>query len=257
VEADEADRSDALRRRLYAPDATAEDLAAFRATQAAPPSTSPPREAVDPVPPPTVDGRHGHRGRVLAAVGGVLLVAAVVGALLTTRSVGASIAPTTAASPRVAEPDAQARIPASSAARMRFAMSLQMGDHAGILDYFLKNPTALPPMLRTPRHADSTEYSGQGSSTIALDPSALAEHGGRVTVVLVTDRTATFSWDAGRIAQHNDRSGPVVTLASHAGSAQVGEPVSVTFRYTGSPPARLSLYLDDTVKWGAVVVFTD
>jgi hypothetical protein len=250
VDPEESERADALRRRLYAPGVTDEDVAAFRATQAEVP---PPPESEDP-PPPLRPGRG--RGRALIAVGGVLLVAAVVGVLLTARSLDASIAPTTSAA-LSATPDPQVRMPASSADRMRFVLSLQVGDRAGLLVYLSGHRTAIPPMLSTTSRAASTEYSGQGSSTFALDPSALAAHGGRVTVILVTDRAATFSWEAARIAQLNDRSGPVMTLGSHAGSAPVGQPVSSTFEYEGAAPTRLSLYLDETVKWGAAVVFTD
>lgn len=182
-----------------------------------------------------------------------MVVAAVV-ALLTTHPLAA----TTAASPTpsATAQTTQSRIPASSTARQQFVRSLQAGGSPGLLNYLYGHPSYLPGSVPTEGREDSTEYSGRGTSTIVLDPSELAERGGWVTVIVVTDRAATFSWRAERIAQANDRSGPVLTVASHAGSARAGEPVTSAFGYSHDAPARLSVSVDGTVTWGAVVVFT-
>jgi len=186
------------------------------------------------------------------AAGSVLLVVAGVVLLLTTHP----LAPISAATPTPSAtgPVAQTGITAAVADRMRFVVALQAGDRAGVLDYLSTHARFLPAELRTTSRAASTEYSGQGSSAITLDPSELAEHGGRMTVIVVTDRAATFSWQAQPAARS---SGAAATLASHAGSAPVGEPVTSTFEYARHAPARLALFLDETVKWGVVVVFTD
>jgi hypothetical protein len=246
VGADDDEQVDALRRRLYAPGVTEDDVAAYRAAQPEPVTEEPPDE---PSPPQ-------QRGRAAVAVGAVLVVAAVVGALLAVRSPQVAI-PTRSVAVPTATPVAQYPVPASAAQRLRFVDALQSGDRAGILPYLMAHPDDLPPMLRTTQRAASDEFSGQGSSAIGLEPSALAAEQGRITVLLVPARAPTYSWQAERIAEENDRSGPVLTVASHAGSAAAGQPVSVTVPYDDGAPKRLSLYLDETVKWGVAVVFTD
>lgn len=250
----EAARLDALRRRLYAPGVTDDDVAAYRSAEtdaASHEPTAPPARVV------------AHRRRAVIVAGGVLLVFAAVAALLIAHPLAAITASRTASratstsSPSPSAGIAQAAVPASASTRSTFVHLLREGEGPGLLQYLYENPTFLPGNLRTTSRADSTEFSGIGTSTIALDPSASAQHGGRVTVILVTDRAAAFSWSAERIAQRNDRSGPVVTLASHPGTTRPGEPVSSTFVYDGDAPARLALDLGGAVHWGAVVVFTD
>lgn len=246
----DAERLDALRRRLYAPGVTQDDVAAYRSAETGAASqepTAPPARIV------------AARTRATIVAGGVVLVVAAVAALLITHPLAAVTAPraTSTSTPSTPAGITQARVPASSSTRLMFVDLLQEGGGPGLLQYLYGNPTFLPANLRTNSRADSTEYSGLGTSTIALDPSASAQHGGRVTVILVTDRAAAFSWSAERIAQRNDRSGPVVTLASHPGTTRPGEPVTSTFVYDSSAPARLALNLGGTVHWGAVVVFTD
>lgn len=252
----EAARLDALRRRLYAPGVTEDDVAAYRSAEtdaASHEPTAPPARVV------------ADRRRAVIVAGGVLLVVVAVAALLITHPLAAITASraasrATSTSSPSSSPSAgiaQAAVPASSSTRSTFVHLLREGEGPGLLQYLYENPTFLPGNLRTTSRADSTEFSGSGTSTIALDPSASAQHGGRVTVILVTDRAAAFSWSAERIAQRNDRSGPVVTLASHPGTTRPGEPVSSTFVYDGGAPARLALDLGGAVHWGAVVVFTD
>lgn len=246
----EAARLDALRRRLYAPGVTEDDVAAYRSAEtdaASHEPTAPPARVV------------AHRRRAGIVAGGVLLVVVAVAALLIAHPLAAITAPrtTSTSTPSPSAGIAQAAVPASASTRSTFVHLLREGEGPGLLQYLYENPTFLPGNLRTTSRADSTEFSGSGTSTIALDPSASAQHGGRVTVILVTDRAAAFSWSAERIAQRNDRSGPVVTLASHPGTTRPGEPVSSTFVYDGGAPARLALDLGGAVHWGAVVVFTD
>jgi hypothetical protein len=246
----EAERLDALRRRLYSPDATPEDRAAYEAAEVA-------AGAAHPAP---ADRPAPRRFRAGVLVGAVLLVVAGVAGLVTTHPLTPLTTPS--ATPAVTATAAAAaagdeRIPAASASRLRFIRALRSGDRAGLLDYLYGHSPLIPAEIRTTGRADSTEYVGLGSSLIALDPSRLAERGGRVTVIIVSDRPATYSWQAERVAQSNDRSGPVVEVASHRGSTRPGEPVSFTFRYGDGAPGRLALQLDDAVRWGAAVVFTD
>jgi len=255
----EAERLDALRRRLYAPDVTEAEVAAYRA------AAERSAEAEAPA--------HDHRGRPAAAAkrvphgrrallgGGVaaLLVTAGIAVLVTTHPLAAftgaaaSPTPSVTAATRLIEGE----VPTSVASRAEFVSALQGGREPGLLEYLYEHRTYLPAAISTPRRAASTEYAGQGSSTLALDPSDLTQAGGRVTVFLVLDRPATYSWRAQRVAQLKDPSGPVLELAEQAGSNRAGEPTTTTFRYEGRAPTRLAVYTDETVKWGAVVVFTD
>ena len=253
----EAERLDALRRRLYAPDVTEAEVAAYRAAAG--------RRAAAEAPAQEHRGRptraaapHGRRRLVGGGVA-VLLVAAGIAVLVTTHPLaaftGAAPSPTPSVTrlPRLIEGE----VPTSIASRAEFVSALQGGREPGLLEYLYEHRTYLPAAISTPRRAASTEYAGQGSSTLALDPSDLTQAGGRVTVFLVLDRPATYSWRAQRAARLQDPSGPVLELAEQAGSNRAGEPTTTTFRYEGRAPTRLAVYTDETVKWGAVVVFTD
>lgn len=246
------ERLAALRRRLYAPGATDEDVAAYRAV------ARPARPADDAVPPA---GRAADAGGPSRRAAVVVLGAVVVGgaALLGTVRLVAGERPRPTASPAPTRDPrlTSAVLPASAATRDRFAAALQGGESAGLLDYLYGHPSYLPAAMRAYGRADSTEYAGQGTSTIALAPSRDADRGGRFTVVLVADRAASFSWRAERLAERNDRSGPVVAMATHAGTLRAGEPASCTLAYDDGAPSRLAVYVDETVKWGAVAVFTD
>lgn len=252
----ETARLDALRRRLYAPDVTDDDVAAYRDASRQAEAAAPAPAAGSGSPARRVP-RPGRRATALAGGGAVLLLAIAIAVLVTAHPLAAITAagrtPTPTAPPSLVE----GQITTSVAARLSFVQALQAGDEPGLLDYLYSHRAYLPPAISTPRRASSTEYAGQGSSTIPLEPSALTQHGGRVTVILVLDRGATYSWRAERLEERNDRSGPVLALAEQAGRARAGEPTTATFRYPAGAPSRLAVYLDETVKWGAVVVFTD
>lgn len=267
----EQDALDARRRRLYAPGATDADLAAYRDAAPGPAPMPGPRSAPEMAPRSGAGARQAaprlrlrlrlRRGVVLGAAGTLLVVvAAVVVVVQQGPAGGFSPAPsTTRATLRAAAPAPTTvadRVPVAAAVRTAFVRALDAGRAPGVLDYFFEHPRALPPSLRTTVRAASTEYSGRGTRTIALDPSQLAALGGRMTVVVVLDRDADFSWRAERIAQDDDRSGPVVPVGSYSGSGRAGEPTSVTI-VTDGAASRLAVFVDESVRWGAVVVFTD
>ncbi|WP_147392065.1 hypothetical protein [Amnibacterium setariae] len=258
----DAARLDALRRRLYAPDVTEADVAAYRAAQARAedaPAAHPVRAVrrTSPAAASAARPEVSRRTALVAAGGGAAAIAAAV-VVLTGRPFAGLVAQDARPAPTAtARRIGAAVLPASLGTRRRFVAALQGGGQAGLLEYLYGHPVLLPASMRSYARADSTEYSGQGTTTIALAPSRLAEAGGRFTVVLVTDRAATFSWRAERIAERNDRSGPVVLVGSHAGSGRAGEPTSFTFAYDVGAPLRLVVYTDETVKWGAVVAFTE
>jgi hypothetical protein len=247
----EAERLDALRRRLYAPDVTEAEVAAYRAAAEQQAEAEAPAHEHRSRPARTA-APHGRRALVASSAAGIAVLVTT-HPLAAFTGAAASPTPSVRALPRLIEGE----VPTSIASRADFVSALQGGREPGLLEYLYEHRTYLPAAISTPRRADSTEYAGQGSSTLALDPSDLTQAGGRVTVFLVLDRPATYSWRAQRAAQLQDPSGPVLELAEQAGSNRAGEPTTTTFRYEGRAPTRLAVYTDETVKWGAVVVFTD
>ena len=232
---------DDLRRRLYGPDASPEDVARYEAAagEAEVDSESPPRRAP--------------RRRWVAVSGGVL---AVVVALAVGVVAGRpSAAPT--ASAAQASGVIVAQLPAPAPARTAFEEGLVAGGNSGLLDYVYGHPDLLPPAILTVGRADSTEYSGEGTTTLSLSPSALAERGGRATVILVLARSGKYGWRSIRVAGTSAGvvSGAAVTSAG--GDAQAGAPVAGTFSYGRGAPSRLTVVVADGTRWGAVVVFTD
>ena len=236
---------DDLRRRLYSPDASAEDVARYEAAAGeaeGDPVSLPHRD-----PPP--------RRRWIAVSGGLL--AAVVAVALGV-GVGAG-RPSVAASPSAAPNTGiiVAQLPAPAPARTAFEHALVAGRESGLLAYVYAHPDLLPPAIRTVGRADSSEYSGEGATTLSLSPSALAERGGRATVILVLARSGKYEWRSIRGAGTDGgvMSGPAVTSAG--GEAQAGAPVAGTFAYGRGAPSRLTVVVADGTRWGAVVVFTD
>jgi hypothetical protein len=237
---------DELRRRLYGPDASAEDVARYEAAAGDAAGTE--AEGVSESP-----ARRVPQGRWIAVSGGVL---AVVGALAVGVVAGRpSAAPTPSAAP--ASGVIVAQLPAPAPARTTFEEALVAGGNSGLLDYVYRHPELLPPAILTVGRADSTEYSGEGTTTLSLSPSALAERGGRVTVILVLARSGKYEWRSIRVAGTSAgfASGSAVTSAG--GEAQAGAPVAGTFSYGRGAPSRLTVVVADGTRWGAVVDFTD
>lgn len=240
------DDLDALRRRLYSPNVTPEDVARYEAAAGVveeDPSSTAPRA---PAPVRTLRRR-------AFAVGGV--VAVVAGGLAVSRAATRSrLARPTPGPPSASAPSTRttgvidARIPTGASVRTELVGRLRAGRTAGVLDLLEADPGLLPPQLLTVGRAASTEYSGTGPTLLRLDPSALAERGGRATVIVVLARTGGYTWAA-------DRRDTLVV--AHAASAEAGEPVSSTFAYGPGAPDDLMLLVPDRARWGAVVVFTD
>ena len=239
----EDDGLDELRRRLYAPDVTDADLAAYRAAE----SAEEPATAVA-----GTARRLPLAGRAGAIVAATLLVAAGVVAVGIAHPFAASIP-----APSPASSTSAGRIAVSADVRDGFIRDLRADVDPGLLAYLDAHPAALLEALRTAGRADSTEFTGVGPSTLSLSPTSAAEKAGHVTVVLVTDRRVAYDWRATTVAVSNDRSGPEPAVAVHAGRADPGAPVSGTVGYSGGVPTRLTLLLSTGVRWAAVVVYTD
>lgn len=232
---------DVLRRRLYAPGVTAEDVARYEAVAGL--QAEPADEASAPEPP--------RRPRRLVVVGAAVLAAVVLAGsgVALVRTSARPVVPTPTASPASTVPEViDARIPVAASTRAGLAARLRAGRSAGMLDLVEADPGLRPPQLLTVGRAASTEYSGTGPTALRLDPSALAERGGRATVIVVLAATGGYTWRADR----GDR-----LIAAHASAAQAGAPMASTFAYGPGAPDRLLLLVPDRARWGAVVVFTD
>jgi hypothetical protein len=245
---------DDLRRRLYGPDASAEDVARYEAATA---RSGPALERLD-----RVDQAARRTGApvlvvvavtalvVGVAVGRVLLPAAP--AAVPTRSVSAG-ASTGAATAAIIGAD----VPTPASDRAAFVSALRSGRQAGMLDSFFGDPDRLPPQLRTVQRAASTEFRGSGPGTLPLSPSALAERGGRMTVIVVLDRAGDYWWRASRAVPAAKGADVERDVAADGGGAQAGAPVAGTFHYGRGAPTSLSVVVAAGTRWGAVVVFTD
>ena len=235
---------DDLRRRLYGPDASAEDVARYEALTTAPETTLP--EAEQPPARP-------RRRRSAVVAGGAVVAAVVVGIGIGVVAGRPAPAPTPSSTSGVLE----AALPAPAPVRSAFERALGAGGDAGLLTYLYAHPTVLPPAILTVGRADSTEYSGEGTTTLSLSPSALAERGGRATVIIVLAQSGRYSWRTVRVAGTNPRFAAGAAVTSESGQAQAGAPTAGTFSYGRGAPSRFTVDVADGTRWGAVVVFTD
>ncbi len=246
----EDEELDALRRRLYAPGAGREDVARYAAATGAAEEPAAP----DAPPPPVNRGRH----RRVVAAGVTVLVALAVAAAVGTAAGHPIAGPTSSASPSTSpEADAvdESALPVPASVRVGLVARLNGGEPADLLDLLEADSGLLPPQLRTVGRADSLEYSGEGTTTLALSPSALADRGGRVTVIVVLAQPGRYTWRASRVVQRPTVHEQVV--ASHGGEAGPGAPVAATVGYGRGAPSRLAVLVPAGTRWGAVVVFTD
>lgn len=243
----EDEELDALRRRLYAPGAGREDLARYAAATGGPDSLAIP-EAPPPPPPRS-------RRRPVVVAGVAVLAAAAAAAAVGTAAGCPTAVPTSSASPSASSAIDEADLPVPASVRIGLVARLNGGEQAGLLDLLEADPGLRPPQLRTVGRADSTEYSGEGTTTLALSPSALAERGGRATVIVVLAQAGRSTWRASRLVERPTPHEQVV--ASHSSAAGSGAPVAATVGYGRGAPTRLTVLVPDGTRWGAVVVFTD
>lgn len=228
---------DALRRRLYRAEATEQDLVRYRQTLrrgARRPATAPLRRTLP------------HRRMALLLLAGLLTGALVV---LTTPQ---RTAPTT--SPARASPGPEpVALTVAADARAAFVRSLEQGRGAGLAQYFFQHPDARPPAVTTLSRAATEEHDGVGTQAVGLAPSDLADHGGRITVMLTLARTARARWRA-------VRSGAQATaddLRGRRTEQLAGLPVSTTVGYRATAPDRLLIEAAPGVRWDVVVVFSN
>ncbi len=232
------DDGEALRRRLYRPDALAEDVAAYLATapglHAPPPAAAPPHRRLP-------------RGRPLRGrlVAGAAVLAAVAAAVAVGRA-----APATAGRPapqpaavRITAP-APTPLPTSSvdaAARAAFVRKVAVGGDAGLALWWDGGPGLV-------------EVHGSGPATIPI-PTARTGRAGHLTVLLVLGADGAAGWTAARFVIHDDRTIHLAPTAGASGGLRAGIPTAARVDYpAGGRPQRLVVQVPVDVQWGAAVV---
>lgn len=232
---------DALRRRMYAPGATEDDVRRYRLASAPVPVSTPGR-----APGLKERVRPRRRGRPAWWWMAPIAAAVAVGAI-GLGAVRQDAAPRPAPTPVV--------VPA--AARDRFVADLRYGAATRISDYFVAHPDRLPTVLTAAHRAEVGQLAAVGPGALDLYPSAIAESGGRLTVVVVAAADAPMRWSATRDARTRGVPARPVVVASSAGSLTAGLPAAATTAYRSGAPTRIHVDLPAGVHWAAFAALTD
>lgn len=232
-----ADEQEALRRRLYEPGASADDVAAYSALRVG----EPPGEAA---PASAAPARRRPSGWIVVAAG-LVAVLAIAGGLLA-RPAREAVRP---------RPTADvAAVAVTTPERIAFIRALVQGGSAGVSSWLDQHARSLPGVLATATRSDTTELQGDGTRRIRLDPPSVGDDGGHVTVLLVSAVDARVTWTL-------LRDGPDPALGAVAGTSTADQEAgglsaaSVSWS-PGGRPRRLLVVAPDGVRWGAAVVFS-
>ena len=249
---------DVLRRRVYEPDASDADRERYRlaleaaAAPAEPPAAAEVAEsgeaaggsAPGSAPEPPSAARIRRRSRLV--IGGIVLAIAVTVAIATHPW-----------SPPVPSGPQSRPLAIPSAARHGFIAGLDRGGSADFGRYIYDHPDARPAEVTTLNWAESEEHVGTGTATVALDPSALANHGGHLTVVVILARDAVSAWTAlGSRPDPHYSEPPGIPVTVH-GRQTAGVPGTATLPYARLAPTVLSVEVPAGVRWDAFVVFSN
>ena len=230
------DDAEDLRRRLYAPGASAEDVERFHGADAAPRAV-----VVEVATPPPARPR-----RLLP-----LLAVAVLGVLVV---VGLSVARATTAT--------QAAIPAPTPVRMtaddrqEIENNLADGNGAGIAAFLVTHRA--PPALVDVRRAFTVERTGIGDGIAQIAPVTAETFQGHATVLIALERSGDAGWTLFR--RHVDPSGEqqLVPQRQRRGVQDAGALTTDTFRYaSGDRPVEVHVQAPTGVRWGIAIVFSD
>jgi hypothetical protein len=220
---------DALRRRLYSPDVTAEDRERYRLATAAAVDEQP-----EPAPPRTAAPRPAHRRRLLLIGATTVLTAAAAAALLPH-------------APATSTPRPPAPVAVDPATRGLFVQNLNLTGSAGLVGYILEQ-SVVPLSVA---HTSIVERSGTGPRTLALPVGGMPARG-HAPVYLVTGRAAAAAWTASALRSAGDGRDRLLPVAVRAGRQRAGVPTVAAF--PGRPPLRLRVAVPKGVRWGAAVV---
>lgn len=239
---------DALRRRLYEPDVTPDEVQRYRALLQLTPSSPAAEPEPDPRPSRT-------RWRLLLAVGVAAAVAVGTVALAATpRPVQHPVAIPSAAPTSVRTPpldDPVLALPAS--VRASFAAALRAGRSAGVLRYLAAHPEEVPAGVPAEARAAPQEHDGHGSALVSLTPSAAAQHGGRLIVAITVDRTAAVTL---QVLRADSGMQSFFERLDGGSPATPGLPVVRTIVYDGEAPTIVQLAVPKGLHWDLVTVFT-
>ncbi|WP_375387555.1 hypothetical protein [uncultured Amnibacterium sp.] len=238
------DDADALRRRLYGPDASAEDVARYEAVATdAVAAVAPIADAPDR---PAPRSRRPRRRLTPVVVVAVAVVVAAIGV----------------AALRVGEGQRQGGIRAPQVAssdrsdREGFQQNLAEGREAGIAAYLVthRSPEALSGATRY----FTIEKAGTGTVDLPLAPVPADTVRGRATVLLVLGGDAVAAWTTYRRQVDSAGEQQWIRQTARGGEQAAGVLTITTFRYdAGDRPVRLAVDVDDGVRWGVAVVFSD
>ena len=249
-----SDDLDALRRRLYAPDVTPEEIERYRALVAERTVDGPATD--DRAPDAPASGPpHGRRRIVLAALSTLAVVGlAAVGVGEASRPHPAPV-PTATSAPRGPSSFDGSSVAVPAPVRAMFVKELRAGRSAGVLRYLYEHPDALPAQLRTPGRADSYERFGVSTAYVFLFPSPAAQRGGRLTVAVTLATAVPVQLRA--LRADSGMQSFIERLDDGAVRGVPGLPMVRTVVYDGEAPTVLELIVPRGVRWDVVAVFTD
>jgi hypothetical protein len=231
--------AEALRRRLYAPGASSDDVDRYRGAGGGRERRSrrAPRPARAPGPPR-------RRRPVLLAVATVLVL--IVGGVVVDR-LDAPTGPTTPAPTPLA---------ISGADRGGIEDELAQGNGAGIAAYLVTHPSQ--PALRSATRFDTVERHGIGDARVTLSPVDAEAVQGRATVLFVLGERGRAGWTS--LRREVDSSGEqlLVRQVHRESEQEAGVLTTHTYAYAaGDRPVELRVTAPDGVRWGIAVVYTD
>jgi len=236
----DADHLEALRRRVYAPGASPEDVDRYRDLVAR--SPDPVGEPESESAPESGSAPEPRRRPLLVGVAAI----AVAGLVATGVAVTVRPQPTrhTAPKPTTASVE-DTRLAVSTLQRRAFTTALRRNASADVVGFIAAHPAAVPASVRATRWSDAGEVHDTGPSALTLFPSSDQRRGGRMTVALTVDRDTTAS-----VAIDDGEGEP---LSSVTITARAGVPEVRTLPYPGAAPSWIELDLPGDVRWDLVL----